>query len=124
MSLSQLEAAMGIGKTSLYAAFGSKLGLLREAAELYLAEEGAALAELRGEIDGGANANTLIERVFFRERATTARALRIWSSAKLNDAIDRVRRAERATMAPANAGGVLADNAMLGVARMAARQRD
>ena len=82
------------------------------------------LAELRGEIDGGANANALIERVFFRERATTARALRIWSSVKLNDAIDRVRRAERATMAPANAGNVLADAAMLGVARMAARQRD
>ena len=83
-----------------------------------------ALAELRGEIDGGGNANALVERVFFRERAITARALRTWSSPKLSDAIDRVRRAERATMAPANAGGVLADAAMLGVARMAARQRD
>jgi len=82
------------------------------------------LAELRGEIDRGANATAVIERVFFRERAITARALRVWSSAKLSDAIDRVRRAERATMAPANAGAVLADAAMLGVARMAARQRD
>lgn len=82
-----------------------------------------ALAELRGEIDAGANTNTLLERVFFRERAITARALRVWSAPRLNEAIDRVRRAERATMAPANAGGVLADAAMLGVARMAARQR-
>ena len=82
-----------------------------------------ALAELRGEIDSGANPNTLLERVFFRERAITARALRIWSAPRLNEAIDRVRRAERATMAPANAGGVLADAAMLGVARMAARHR-
>lgn len=82
------------------------------------------LAELRGEIDAGANANALLERVFFRERAITARALRIWSAPRLNDAIDRVRRAERATMAPANAGGVLADAAMLAVARMAARQRE
>ncbi len=31
---------MGIGKTSLYAAFGSKLDLLREAANLYIAEAG------------------------------------------------------------------------------------
>lgn len=83
-----------------------------------------ALAELRGEIDAGANTNALVERVFFRERAITARALRTWSSPKLSEAIDRVRRAERATMAPANAGGVLSDAAMLGVARMAARQRD
>jgi len=57
MSLSQLEAAMGIGKTSLYAAFGSKLGLLREAAELYLAEEGAALAEL---LESGGDARSAI----------------------------------------------------------------
>ena len=81
------------------------------------------LAELRGEIDNGAAANTVIERVFFRERASTASALRIWSSAKLSEAIDRVRRAERATMAPSNAGSVLSDAAMVGVARMAARQR-
>lgn len=81
------------------------------------------LAELRAEIDGGANANTVIERVFFRERATTARALRIWSAGKINEAIDRVRRAERAIMAPGNAGPVLADSAMVAVARMAARQR-
>jgi AcrR family transcriptional regulator len=39
-SLAQLETVMGIGKTSLYAAFGSKLELLREAANLYLAEAG------------------------------------------------------------------------------------
>lgn len=81
------------------------------------------LAELRAEIDNGANINSVIERVFFRERATTAAALRIWSAPKISDAIDRVRRAERATMAPSNAGTVLSDAAMLGVARMAARQR-
>jgi AcrR family transcriptional regulator len=48
MSLSQLEAAMGIGKTSLYAAFGSKRELLREAADLYLAEAGGALRTILG----------------------------------------------------------------------------
>jgi DNA polymerase III subunit delta len=82
------------------------------------------LAELRGQVDGGANLNGLLERVFFRERAATAQALQIWSAAKLSDAIGRVRRAERATMAPGNAGSVLSDAAMVGVARMAARRRD
>jgi AcrR family transcriptional regulator len=46
VSLAQLETRMGIGKTSLYAAFGSKLELLREAADLYLAEAGAKIARL------------------------------------------------------------------------------
>ncbi|MCA3312958.1 MAG: TetR/AcrR family transcriptional regulator [Roseomonas sp.] len=38
MSLSRLEEAMGIRKSSLYSAFGSKLGLLDEAAQLYIAD--------------------------------------------------------------------------------------
>jgi DNA polymerase-3 subunit delta len=81
------------------------------------------LAELRGEIDAGADFGAVIERVFFRERDATARALRIWSAPKISEAIERVRRAERGTMAPGNAGGVLSDAAIVGVARMAARQR-
>lgn len=81
------------------------------------------LAELRAELDGGANFAAVIERVFFRERDSTGRALRIWSATRLSEAIERVRRAERATMASGNAGGVLSDAAIVGVARMAARQR-
>jgi AcrR family transcriptional regulator len=45
-SLSQLESVMGIGKTSLYAAFGSKFDLLREAADLYTAEAGRMIAAI------------------------------------------------------------------------------
>ena len=97
----------------------SPIPLLRQ-----LARRLIALADLRAEIDGGASATAVIERVFFRERATTARALRHWPAAKISEAIDRVRRAERATMAPGNAGSVLSDVAIVGVARMAARQRD
>lgn len=40
-SLTELTAAMGINSPSLYAAFGSKEALFREAVELYAATEGA-----------------------------------------------------------------------------------
>ena len=81
------------------------------------------LAELRAEIDAGASAGDVIERVFFRERAATGRALRVWPAAKISDAIDRARQAERAIMGAATAGNVLAQSAIVEVARMAARQR-
>ena len=42
-ALSELTAAMGIGSPSLYAAFGSKEGLFREAVELYGRPEGPQL---------------------------------------------------------------------------------
>lgn len=82
-----------------------------------------ALAELRVDIANGASEASVVERVFFRERAATARALRSWSAPVLSDAIDRARRAERAVMAPGNAGAVLSDQAIVAIARIAARQR-
>jgi DNA polymerase-3 subunit delta len=81
------------------------------------------LAELQAEIAAGANPGTVIERVFFRERASTGRALRTWSAPKINEAIQRARLAERAIMSSATAGTVLAQSAIVAVARMAARQR-
>lgn len=81
------------------------------------------LAELRADVDAGASPAEAVERqhVFFRERASTARALRHWNSARINAAIDRLRVAERGIMASANAGSVIADQACMGVARIAAR---
>ena len=81
------------------------------------------LADLRGEIDGGANPGQVIEKVFFRERAAMGAALRIWQAPRIADAIDRAREAERAIMASNNAGGVIANAAIVTIARMAARQR-
>jgi AcrR family transcriptional regulator len=63
MSLSQLESVMGIGKTSLYAAFGSKFDLLREAADLYIAEAGSLIA---GILEGAPSALDGIERFLGR----------------------------------------------------------
>ena len=81
------------------------------------------LAEMQADIDAGADPKALIERVFFRERASTARALRLWDAQRINDAIERVRHAERAVMAAHNPGNVIADAAITVIARMAARQR-
>jgi DNA polymerase-3 subunit delta len=81
-----------------------------------------ALAEMQAEIANGARATDLVERVFFRERAATSRALRVWRPSALAVAIDRARGAERGVMASGTAGNVLAESAMLTIARMAARQ--
>lgn len=82
-----------------------------------------ALAEMQADINAGADPKALIERVFFRERASTTRALRLWDSHRISDAVERVRQAERAIMAAHNPGNVIADAAMTVIARMAARQR-
>jgi DNA polymerase-3 subunit delta len=62
-------------------------------------------------------------RIFFREEAATLAALRRWSPAMLAEALNRVRRAERAVMSPGNAGTVLADAAAVELARAAAHRR-
>lgn len=84
-----------------------------------------ALAEMRAEIDGGEPPASVMKRhrIFFREEAATLAALRRWSPAMLAEALLRVRRAERAVMAPNNAGTVLADAAAVELARAAAHRR-
>lgn len=83
------------------------------------------LAEMRADMARGEPVEAVMKRhrVFFKEEAATARTLRRWTPAMLADALARVRRAERAVMAPGNAGGVLADDAVLGLARALARRR-
>jgi DNA polymerase-3 subunit delta len=83
-----------------------------------------ALAEMRAEIARGEPADTVMKRhrVFFREEEATARALRRWNPAMLAAAIARLRAAERAVMAPGNAGPVLADEAVLTLTKALARR--
>lgn len=83
-----------------------------------------ALSDMRIDMARGEPVDAVMKRhrVFFREEAATAHALRRWTPAMLASALDRVRAAERAVMAPGNAGGVLADEAMLGLARALARR--
>ena len=76
-----------------------------------LARRLIALAEMRADIDKGEPVEAVMKRhrVFFRDEAKTARALRRWTPAMLARALTRIRAAERAVMAPGNAGAVLAE---------------
>jgi len=84
-----------------------------------LARRLAGLADMRAEVDAGEDVAGVMKRhrVFWREEATTAAALRRWSPARLATAQARVRRAERAVMRGGTAGTVLAEHAALGLAR-------
>ena len=82
-----------------------------------------ALAAMRAEVDAGAAAAAVIDqhRVFWKDKPATARALRRWPAPRLAEAIARARAGERAIMGSANAGSVLAGQALTGIARLAAR---
>jgi DNA polymerase-3 subunit delta len=83
-----------------------------------------ALADMRGEIDRGDTVDAVMKRhrVFFKEEASTARSLRRWSPVMLATAIQRVRTAERAIMASGNAGGVVAEAAVVALSQAIARR--
>lgn len=125
----EMGRAIGVAIDGRADALGDELARLDEAGVSpipvlrQLARRLMTLADLRAEIDAGARVDTVIERVFFRERTATARALRIWRADRISEAITRVRIAERAMMSTASVGPVVANAALLGVARMAARQR-
>ncbi|MGL4314222.1 MAG: DNA polymerase III subunit delta [Sphingomonas sp.] len=81
------------------------------------------VAELSGEVAAGRPIAEVVERhnIFFREKPSITRALRQWTPQRLGQAIDHLRRAERALMAANTAGAVLAEAAMVDVARAARR---
>jgi DNA polymerase-3 subunit delta len=87
-------------------------------------EAGAmALAEMRGEVAGGADVGGVMKRhrVFFQEESATGAALRRWSPAALASALRLVRAAERATMSGSSAGNVLPAQTMIELAARRAR---
>lgn len=81
-----------------------------------------ALAEMQAEVAGGARAEAVAERAFFKERASTLAALRRWSPERLSGAIDHLRQAERGLMG-GGAAEVTAAAACLAIARAGARRR-
>ena len=101
-------------------AAGMTIPLLRSVARRLMA-----LAEMRGEVDGGASPDSVVEahRVFWKEKSSTTHALARWSSAAIARGLERVRLAERAVMLGGAAGAVTALQHMLSLARSAARPR-
>ena len=84
-----------------------------------LARRLASLAEMRVEVEAGENVAGVMKRhrVFRDQEASTREALARWSPVMLAAAHARSRAAERAVMAPSNAGVVLADHVALDLAR-------
>ena len=89
-----------------------------------LARRIIALTAMRAEMDAGESVEVVMKRhrVFFREERATARALRRWSAPLLARALTNVRQAERRTMGGSGAGGVLAAQAALDLARALERR--
>jgi DNA polymerase-3 subunit delta len=89
-----------------------------------LARRLATLAEMRADLNRGEPVDAVMKRhrVFFREEAATARSLRRWTPAMLAEALARVRAAERAVMAPGNAGSIMAEEPILALARAVGRR--
>lgn len=83
------------------------------------------LAAMRADLDRGEHVDAVIKRhrVFWKEEASTAQALRRWPADRLADALAQTRAAELAVMAPNNAGAVLAEEAVETLARVQARRR-
>jgi len=114
-------AEIGVELARLEQAGVSAIPLLRQ-----LVRRLMNLAEMRADIDRGASADEVVKkhRVFFKEEMSTKIALRRWTSPMLARAVERVREAERGmTRAGGNAGQVIADEALVTLARAAARGR-
>ncbi|MBX9795504.1 DNA polymerase III subunit delta [Sphingomonas sp.] len=107
------------------AALGAELALLSDTSPIpllrALVRRLMSLAEMQAEVAGGASVSEVMKRhrVFFKEEAATARAIRAWPPARLSAAIDHLREAERSLMA--RAPDVTAAAAALAIARAVRR---
>ncbi|MBB6504856.1 DNA polymerase-3 subunit delta [Sphingomonas endophytica] len=79
------------------------------------------LAEMRAAVEAGEGAEQVMKRhrVFWREEAATAAALRRWTLPMLASAQESARRAEREVIAAGPAGRIVADHFLLRMTRAA-----
>lgn len=81
------------------------------------------LAEMRAAVDGGDGIDAVMKRhrIFWKEEASTAAAVRRWNLDDVREALAASRRAEREVIAAGPAGRTLSDAFLLRMARRAAR---
>ena len=108
---------LGAELQKLAATGGQAIPLLRS-----LVRRLIALGEMRDEIDHGAKPDTVLQRVFWKDRPATGQALRLWPLAAIDSAVAQVRRAERDLLRPGSAGEIVADRALTGLAERASRR--
>lgn len=111
-------ARLGEEMRTLIGAGTSPVPLLRQMGKRLIV-----IADMRAQIEAGASPDQVLARVFWKEKDATARALRRWDSAHLARGLERVREAERAVMSSGNAGTVVAEQAVVVLARAVARLR-
>lgn len=112
-------AALAEALAQFERAAGSGVPLMRQ-----LARRLMLFADLRGAVAQGESVDAAMERhrVFFREKPVIARALQNWSAPALQQAILRVRIAERRLMDSQAPGEVMARAETVAVARLARRR--
>lgn len=85
------------------------------------------LVGLRADIDAGMSPADAVDKrgkaIFFKEKAAIADQAGRWTSPRLATVADRLLESERALKSSGSAGGILADNEMLVIARAAAARR-
>nr|WP_208404137.1 DNA polymerase III subunit delta [Sphingomonas insulae] len=120
--MTQVVDAVITGHTAI---LGAELSRLNDAGTSpipwlrLLARKLMTLADMKADIEAGASQDSVFKRhrIFFREEAATAQALRRWNPLMLSAALSRVRHAERAVMSSSNAGSVLAEHALMELTR-------
>ncbi len=83
-----------------------------------------ALAEMRADVDAGSSADSVVEkyRVFWKEKASTIKALQRWDSTQIARGVDRVRQAERALLYGGAGGATVSNHELVAIARAVARR--
>jgi DNA polymerase-3 subunit delta len=85
------------------------------------------LADLRSEVDQGSSAESVVatrgKAIFWKEKGVITAALAQWPAPRIATALSRLLAAERAIKSSGSAGDILAETALLDLARRAARLR-